>query len=101
MSESSLVTRAVHALRKRGCTIIKIHGTPYARKGEPDLIGSAPGGLAFAIEAKLDYNEPTEIQIAKLKEWRKSGASVGVARSVEEAISIAIDRKSQSEYDPE
>lgn len=101
MSESSLVTAIQHVLKRHGCVVIKIHGTQYARKGEPDLVGSAPGGLAFAIEVKLDYNSPTAIQTSKLKEWRKAGASVGVARSVEEAIAIAIDRKSQSDYDPE
>jgi hypothetical protein len=98
MLESSLVDSIKDALKKRGCVVIKIHGTQYARKGEPDLVGcSYPGGRSFAIEAKVHPNKPTVIQERRLREWAKAGASVGVAYSVQDAIDIAEGR-SQEKY---
>lgn len=90
MSEYTLVTAIRAELKKRGATSIKIHGSPNARKGEPDIIGCY-NGLFFAMEVKLDYNKPTKIQQARLREWKKSGARVGVVRSVDEGVKVAIE----------
>ena len=87
--ESALVTRILLALRKQGATAIKIHGSVYSRKGEPDIIGCYQG-MSFAMEVKLDYNKPTIIQQVRLREWLKSGARTAVVRSVDEAVRAAI-----------
>lgn len=76
-------------LQKRGCVAIKIHGSSYARKGEPDVVGCW-NGIAFAIEVKVPGEQPTKIQLKRLMEWAIAGARVGVATCDKDFVDIAI-----------
>src|SRR5687768_1131248 len=88
--ESAVVDAALKRLRKLGCVVIKIHGSPFSRLGEPDLIGSYQG-RAFAMEAKKSYDDhPTIAQCMKLLEWREAGASIGIIRTADEAVRVVI-----------
>lgn len=86
--ETALVSGIIAALREiPGCVVRKRHGTAWGVAGDPDLYGSI-NGRHFEIEVKRRGQEPTPLQQARLAEWRRSGALVGVAHSVEEALRI-------------
>lgn len=86
--ESALVAGIIAALREiPGCVVRKRHGTAWGFAGDPDLYGSI-NGRHFEIEVKRRDREPTPLQQARLAEWRKTGALVGVAHSVDEALFI-------------
>lgn len=92
MSERALVNRTLRALRKLPDThVVKNHGSIYSRRGEPDLYG-CNAGTCFVIELKDGRGVVSRAQILRLNQWHQSGARVGVARSVESAISIATGR---------
>ncbi len=86
--ESSIVAAILRALRGLpGVVARKRHGTAMGVTGDPDLYGSIRG-RHFEIEVKRPRNAPTELQLARLRDWERSGALVGVARNVEEALAI-------------
>jgi hypothetical protein len=88
--EKAVVDAALARLKKLGCVVIKIHGSPFSRLGEPDLVGSYQG-RAFAMEAKKSYDDhPTIAQCMKLLEWKAAGARIGLIRTADEAEAIAI-----------
>lgn len=69
-----------------GCYARKRHGSAY-NPGEPDITGCLDG-RRIEIEVKAPGGETTPLQRAELEKWRKAGAVVGVARSVEDAKKI-------------
>ena len=85
----SMVTRDILAWLNSlpGCHAIKRHGDPYGRVGEADITGCL-GGRRIEIEVKTWQRHATPLQAIRLEEWRKAGAIVGVAHSVEEAQAI-------------
>ena len=85
------------------CYAIKTHGNRYSN-GQPDILGCIDG-QAFALEVKrpmpLPKDAPVEprnafwralgatpLQVAMLEQWERSGAIVGVVRSVEDVERI-------------
>jgi Holliday junction resolvase len=95
MKESTLIPKILAALRARGCKCIKMHGSQYAVKGTPDILGCCPGGQMFALEVKKPGGEApfydhveTPKQHSELMAWKQAGARVGVVRSVEEAVRL-------------
>jgi Holliday junction resolvase len=89
-TEAQLVKKMVAALRKKGCECSKIHGDPYQERGVPDILGCRKGKM-FVIEAKRPGKEKnlSAYQRLKLKKYKKAGARVGVATTVEQALEIA------------
>jgi hypothetical protein len=89
--EKYIVTRIMKALmQRRGVVVRKRHGTAMGVAGDPDLYGSIRG-RHFEIEVKRPDDPgsiPTEFQAHRIREWRASGALVGIARSVEDALAI-------------
>jgi hypothetical protein len=87
--ESLLVAEILRTLRALpGVVVRKRHGSAWGVAGDPDLYGSI-NGRHFEIEVKRSGGRPTALQQARLKQWATSGALVGVATSVEEALRIA------------
>lgn len=89
--EKAVVTRIVAALRKLpGVVVRKRHGTVMGVGGDPDLYGTIKG-RHFEIEVKRP-NDPssqlTKLQAERLVEWKLAGAITGVARGVDEALTI-------------
>jgi hypothetical protein len=89
--EKHVVARIMKALRQqRGVVVRKRHGTAMGVAGDPDLYGSIRG-RHFEIEVKRPDDPgsiPTELQVQRMREWNESGALVGIARSVEDALAI-------------
>ena len=86
--ESSLVAEILRALRALpGVVVRKRHGSTWGVAGDPDLYGSIHS-RHFEIEVKRPGDRPTALQQARLKQWAATGALVGVARSVEDALDI-------------
>ena len=86
--EKTIVARIMAALR--GCprgVVRKRHGTAFGVAGDPDLYGTIDG-RHFEIEVKRPGEHPTELQTARLREWKTAGAITGIARSVEDALTI-------------
>lgn len=59
----------------------------------PDMVGKKIG-IAFFVEYKADDGDLSTIQAAFLEAMRNLGARAGVARSAQEAVDIALGRKS-------
>ncbi len=86
--ESQIVHNIVKRLRtEQRCVVRKRHGTAFGVRGDADLFGSL-GGRHFEIEVKRPGKVPTELQAARLAEWRASGAMAGSATNVAEALAI-------------
>ncbi len=87
--ETALAAEIVRALRALpGVTVRKRHGSAWGVAGDPDLYGSI-NGRHFEIEVKRSgVDGPTPLQQARLRQWAATGALVGVARSVEDALRI-------------
>lgn len=79
MREKELVKRIMKQLRASGAKVLKLHGDAFIEMGTPDLLGCYRG-RAFAIEAKIEGNETTEMQDLRLREWATAGALTAVAR---------------------
>lgn len=85
--ERTIQTNIVRLLEQHGHAVIKIHGSSYTRKGEPDLIGCMRGdGRMFTIEVKRPGNRPTVLQAERLRWWKERGAISFWADSVERVI---------------
>jgi len=94
--EAALVGDILRALKALpGVIVRKRHGSAWGVAGDPDLYGSV-NGRHFEIEVKRPGARPTALQQARLKQWAATGARVGVAHSVEEALDIVgADRRSR------
>lgn len=88
--EKSVVASIMRRLLEQpGVVVRKRHGTAMGVAGDPDLYGSIRG-RHFEIEVKRPDGsaELTELQRQRLRQWKLSGAIVGVARNVEDALTI-------------
>ncbi len=93
--ESALVAEIVRALRALpGVVVRKRHGSAWGTAGDPDLYGSIHG-RHFEVEVKRPGEKTTPLQQARLAEWGASGALAGVARSLEEALTIVREGSPQ------
>jgi hypothetical protein len=52
--------------------VVKIHVSPMHNRGFPDLLIVTEFGVFF-IEAKAPGNTPTELQLSRLRTFKKSG----------------------------
>lgn len=89
--EKGVVTRIMTALQHiPGVVVRKRHGTAMGVAGDPDLYGSF-NGRHFEIEVKRP-NDPssqlTKLQETRLLQWKGSRALIGVARCVDDALTI-------------
>ncbi len=86
--EAALVKQILAALRSApGVVARKRHGSAWSVAGDPDIYGSIRG-RHFELEVKRRDGVVTELQQARLRDWARAGALVGVARSVAEALAI-------------
>lgn len=85
--ETGLVVKMKDRLMAEGGWWVKIHGGPFQQAGIPDIIGCWKGRF-IGIEAKMPGNGPSGIQKLTLTALEKSGARVGIAYTVKEALAI-------------
>jgi len=90
--ETILVGHMMDRLEAEGGWWMKIHGSIFQWAGVPDIIGCWKGRFV-AIEAKMPSKVASEVQIHVMGLLSKAGARVGVAYSVEEALSIRGGKK--------
>lgn len=84
MSEASLVRAAIlWANGQERCWAFKTHGSPYQRRGIPDVVGYVDGRF-FAAEAKSPGKKLTPIQEATIHEIANCGGWCFVFRSLDE-----------------
>ncbi len=90
--ERVIVKRIERFLRTLNAKVLKTWGSPYASRGEPDLVGVVTlkvGSLGvvvvpFAFEVKrVTGGRTSELQEYRLKEWYQAGACASVVRNVE------------------
>jgi hypothetical protein len=91
--EAPVVRGIVERLKKEPqCMVRKRHGTAFCYAGDADLYGCFRG-RHFEIEVKRPGKEPTDLQRARLEDWRAAGALAGWATSVAEALAVlGIDK---------
>jgi len=110
MTETDLKNLIMVELSKKGCKIFnrptglffrKTKGGEYARvkigdKGQSDLSGHRPDGLAFYIEVKRPdgRGRATPQQLQFIKAMQESGAIAGIVESVPEAVCLVFGAKS-------
>lgn len=78
MSEAEFVRKLKAEMNKvNGLKVIRINTGPHGAAGEPDMVGCIDGQM-FALEVKLAYNKPTDLQLQRLREWERAGAYTAV-----------------------
>ena len=100
-TEASIVARICANLKRLGIWFEKTHGSPYERRGRPDLMVIMPKkpatlqeprqpGLVwlYFLEVKRPGEKATPLQEYRLKELRAAGAIAEVVTSWEEAARI-------------
>lgn len=87
--EANIQRRIIAYLKTRqGSVTLKLHGGPFQRAGEPDVLYLERGRL-FCFESKSENGEPTRLQLHRLDKWRRAGAEfAGVVRSVDEVRAV-------------
>jgi len=100
MTEADIQRSIMLALSQAGCLIWRNNsgilknpaGIPIkfgiGNPGGSDLIGIAPGGRFIAIEVKTPKGRATPEQIRFIEAVKKHGGIAGIARSVEDALSL-------------
>jgi len=87
--ESQLQAKIQKALRGEfpNSLFFKTYGSPFQRKGLPDIIGCV-NGIFIGIEVKVPRKENTltELQKDTLDEIRKAGGIAFMTTSVEHAV---------------
>lgn len=74
MSEAEFVRKLKAEMNKcMGRKVIRLNTGPHGAAGEPDMVGCWDGQM-FALEVKLAYNKPTDLQLKRLHEWAEAGA---------------------------
>lgn len=113
--ETELMHRIMLALSEAGCTVWRNntgqawHGTILHRAGQQvtlgsarmqpyglcvgssDLIGVAPDGRFLAVEVKTATGRVSKEQATFIEAVRRAGGRAGVARSVEDALALALE----------
>ena len=101
-SEANIQNEIMVALSQAGCLIWRNNtgvlkdktGRPIKFglcKGGSDLIGVAKDGRFLAVEVKTATGRVRPEQVAFIDAVRRAGGRAGVARSVDDALSIALD----------
>lgn len=84
-SEAAITTTITRNLTERGIFWLKIHGTPYQRRGMPDLL-VIDENKPFFFEIKQPGKMPTALQLHRLIELRNYGI---VAQAVHNWAEVA------------
>jgi len=105
--ESSLTDQIVKALRREGCYVEKVHGSPFGLRGSADLVVCVPmlneagkilpgQGRYLRLEVKRPGQALSAIQKARIYAAGDAGGRSGVVRSVADAVNaVHIVRNTQ------
>lgn len=101
-TERNIQALILMALSEAGCLVWRqdtgAYKAPDGRliryglcKGSSDVIGVAPDGQFLAVEVKTAVGRVRPEQEAFIAAVRRAGGRAGVARSVDDALKIALD----------
>lgn len=102
-SEVNIMNEIMIALSKAGCLVwrnnVGAWKDPSGRvirygvggRGGADLLGVAPDGRALAVECKTATGRIRPEQLTFIAAVQKAGGRSGLARSVADALAIALD----------
>lgn len=101
-SEANVQNDIMLALSQAGCLVWRNNtgvlkdktGRPIKFglcKGSADLIGVARDGRFLAVEVKAEGGRVRPEQVLFIEAVRRAGGRAGVARSVDDALKIALD----------
>lgn len=82
--EKTIVAKIKSVAEGLGWWVTKMHGNAFMAKGLPDLL-LIKGGRAAWIEVKRPGNDPTKIQLHRMRELATAGCPVAVACSAADA----------------
>jgi Holliday junction resolvase len=84
MLEKTIVAKVMSVARSLGWFVVKIHGSAYQMAGLPDIL-AIKNGRAVWMEVKVPGNEPSRIQLHRMRELATAGCSVAVVYSAADA----------------
>lgn len=82
--ERAIVAKVMATARGLGWWTTKIHGNQFMAAGLPDVL-CIRGGRAVWLEAKRPGEEPTKIQLHRMRELSAAGCPVAVVTSAADA----------------
>ena len=82
--EKVIVGRVMDEAARLGFLAMKMHGSAFSLRGLPDVL-AIKDGKACWMECKRPGEEPTRVQMARMRELVKAGCSVAVVTSAGEA----------------
>jgi Holliday junction resolvase len=82
--ERTIVANVMAQGRALGWWVTKFHGNAFSMAGVPDVI-AIKGGRAAWMECKRPGEEPTKIQLHRMRELSAAGCPVCVVFSVADA----------------
>lgn len=91
--ESKIRNEIKQALQERGLCVMVNHGSIFSHRGLSDLTVVLPGGHVAFLEVKTTKGKLSSSQEVFLNLMKSYGCRAGVARSVEEALSL-VDKSS-------
>lgn len=82
--EKTIVANVMAQGRALGFWVTKFHGNAYSMSGVPDVL-LVKDGRAYWLECKRPGEEPTKIQLHRMRELAAAGCPVAVVTSAAEA----------------
>lgn len=82
--EAQIVAKVMATARAAGWWAGKLHGNAFGIAGMPDVMAIRKGHVAF-IECKQLGEEPTKVQLHRMRQLAEAGASVTWVTSAGEA----------------
>lgn len=95
--ENPRVKKALDLLNAvKGIKAIKVHGSVYQQRGNPDIFGSCLTedglGHTFVAEMKTELGHLSALQIQRLHEWKAVGAMCIVSTDAQEVFGMVIKK---------
>ncbi|MDA0817552.1 MAG: VRR-NUC domain-containing protein [Planctomycetota bacterium] len=82
--EKTIVAKVMAEARRLGWWSMKNHGNAYSLKGLPDVLVIKEGRAAW-MEVKRPGEDPTRIQLHRMRDLAAAGCPVAVVRSAGDA----------------
>jgi Holliday junction resolvase len=82
--ERTIVANVMAEARRLGWWTMKNHGNSFSLKGLPDVLVIKEGRAAW-MEVKRPSEDPTRVQLHRMRELAAAGCPVAVVRSVGDA----------------
>lgn len=82
--ERAIVVKVIAVAKSLGFWVTKIHGNAFTLAGTPDVL-AIRDGKAHWMEVKCPGEQPTKIQLHRMRELEQAGCRVAVVYSPQDA----------------